>query len=84
MKVSIDSINSAGIRAEMARDSYTTADLLGTFTHPIHEGSDWVVTLYRAADSLVFTTNGDPVWENTDAFSQLLEEYGIDIAKATA
>lgn len=77
MKVGIQALNSAGIVAEMKKDSYSTAELLGTFTHPQHEGNDWVVRLYRAADSLVFDTNGDPVWEGTDAFDSLMAEYAI-------
>jgi hypothetical protein len=79
MKVSIDSIKSAGIRSEMARDSYTTAELLGTYSHPQHEGNDWTIRLYRAADSLVFETNGDPVWEGMNGFDALAAEYGVDL-----
>jgi len=81
MKVSIDSINSAGIRAEMNKDHYSTAELLGTFTHPQHPDSpDWVVRLYRAADALVFDTNGDPVWENdSEGFAKVVSEYGVDL-----
>jgi hypothetical protein len=80
MKVPIDRINSLGIRAEMAKDSYTTADLIGTYQHPQHPGSrDWDVTLYRAADTLVFDTNGDPVWQGYGTgFDELVTEYGID------
>jgi len=80
MKVSIDSINSAGIRAEMKKDSYTTAEFFGSFAHPTREGNDWQIRLYRAADSLVFDTNGDPVWENQPGFDELLAEYGIEVA----
>ena len=85
-KISIDFINSAGIRAEMAKDSYTTAELLGTFTHPQHSDSnDWTVRLYRAADSLVFDTNGDPVWENdSEGFAAIVAEYGIDMDSTLA
>lgn len=78
MKVSIEYITSAGIRAEMKRDAYTTAELLGTYTHPTREGNDSTVRLYRACDALVFETNGDPVWENMDGFEALAAEYGID------
>lgn len=77
MKVSIDSINSAGIRAEMARNHYGFAELLGTYTHPVHSGNDWTVRLYRAADALVFATNADPVWEGTESFDLLAAEYGV-------
>jgi len=81
MKIPIDRINSVGIRAEMHRDSYQFADFLGTFLHPDHpERGDWCITLYRAADTLVFETNGDPVWEtNGEDFKALATEYGIDV-----
>lgn len=80
MKISIDRINSAAIRNEMARDHYSTAEFLGTYSHPDHPHSrDWQVTLYRAADSLVLETNGDPVWENVPGFSDICKEYGIAI-----
>lgn len=83
-KVSIDFIDSVGIRAEMEKDSYTTAEFFGTYVHPDHPDSkDWEVRLYRAADSLVFETNGDPVWEGDhEGFASLLKEYGIDLASA--
>jgi hypothetical protein len=84
MKVSIDSINSGGIRAEMEKDGYATAEFFGSFAHPTHEGNDWVIRLYYAADSLVIDTNGDPVWENQPGFEELLAEYRIDLATATA
>ena len=80
MTVSIESINSAGIRAEMKKGGYTTAEFFGSFAHPTHEGNDWTVRLYRAADSLVIDTNGDPVWENQPGFEELLAEYQIDLA----
>ena len=83
MKVSIHSINSAGIRAAMTRDHYTVAELLGTFTHPTHEGNDWTVRLYRAADALVFATNADPVWEGSEDFNTLAAEYGVDLSQWT-
>jgi hypothetical protein len=81
MKISIHSITSIGIRNEMEKDSYTTAELLGTFTHPDHpSSSDWTVRLYRAADQLVFETNGDPVWENdTEGFAVIVRDYGINM-----
>ena len=84
MKVSINSINSGGIRAEMRKDSYTTAEFFGSFTHPTREGNNWTVRIYRAADSLVIDTNGDPVWENQPGFNELLAEYGINLAEVTA
>jgi hypothetical protein len=85
-KIGIDFINSAGIRAEMVKDSCATAELLGTFTHPEHSDSnDWTIRLYRAADALVFDTNGDPVWEgDREGFAALVKDYGIDLGAATA
>ncbi len=69
----------------MQRDSYSTAELLGTFQHPQHlDSNDWTVRLYRAADELVFETNGDPVWETTNPsdFAALVMQYGINIEEA--
>ena len=84
MKISIHSITSAAIRNEMARDSYTTADLLGTYTHPDHPSSnDWMVRFYRAADQLVFETNADPIWEaDAQGFAAIIRDYGIDMDSA--
>lgn len=76
-----DRINSAAIRSEMERDHYATAEFLGTYSHPSHPNSrDWEITLYRAADALVAETNGDPVWEHSPDFDQLLAEYSINPA----
>ena len=82
MKIPIDRINSVGIRAEMHRDSYQFAEFYGEFCHPLHRDSrDWDITLYRAADTLVFATNGDPVWASMqEDFNSLAAEYGIDVA----
>ena len=81
MNISIHSITSIGIRNEMEKDYYTTAELLGTFTHLDHpSSSDWTVRLYRAADQLVFETNGDPVWETeTKGFAAIVRDHGIDM-----
>ena len=79
MKVGIEFIKSAGIRNEMRRDSYTTAEFLGTFNHPTKDGSDWEICLYRACDTLVIETNGDPVWQGQDGFEELLAEYNVDV-----
>jgi hypothetical protein len=79
MKVGIEYINSAAIRAEMRLNHYTTAEVLGTYQHPFNVGSDWVIRLYRAADQLVFDTNADPVWESYDNFHALAAEYGINL-----
>ena len=81
MKVHIDGINSASIRAEMAKDGYTVAELLGTFSHPyLSDSPDYVVRLWRAADALVFETNGDSVWDNdAEGFSALCEVFGVNV-----
>lgn len=85
MKVSIDSINSAGIRSEMEKNHYSTADYLGTFRHPQHDGPDWAIRLYRAADALVFDTNADPVWQGYGTgFDELAAEYGVNLEAAIA
>ena len=82
MKTSIDCINSVGIQIEMHRDHYQFAEFYGTFRHPRHpDCRDWDVTLYCAADMLVFSTNGDPVWASSgEDFRALAAEYGIDVA----
>lgn len=77
MKTPIDCINSAGIRAEMARDSYPFAYLACAKQHPTKPGPDWTIRLYRAADRWVLDTNADPIWEGTPDFEPTLREYGI-------
>lgn len=80
MRIHRDRINSSAIRNEMARDHYEYAELLGTFNHPKYPDSeDHRVTLYCAADALVFDTNADPVWDGQFAFDALVEEYGINL-----
>ena len=67
----------------MSKDGYTVAELLGTFQHPKHpDSNDWTLRLFRAADSLVFATNADPIWEGDPSFDLLVEEYGIDMESA--
>jgi hypothetical protein len=85
MKIPIDCITSVGIRNEMHRDSYQFAEFFGRFSHPLHPDSrDAEVKLYRAADSLVFETNGDPIWQDCtpDAFDAAVQEYGINLEEA--
>jgi hypothetical protein len=77
MKIHIDSIQSHDIRCEMQRDSYQYAELLGTYTHPVHTGKAWTVRLYHACDTLVIDTNGYAAWYNTEVFDELCEDYGI-------
>lgn len=80
MKVSIDSINSASIRQEYRDLHCNYGEFLGTFNHPENSDSrDWDVKLYRVVDTLVFVTNGDPVWQANEDFDLLIAEYGIDI-----
>ena len=82
MKIPIDCITSEGIRNEMSRDSYQFAEYYGTFRHPEHADSrDADIKLYCAADTLVFETNGDPIWASmSEDFNSLAAEYGIDVA----
>lgn len=77
MKIGIEFISSVEIRDEMAKDSYTTEEFLGTYVHPHHSGPDWEVRLYQACDTLVFETNGDPVWKGNTEFDVLKSEYGV-------
>jgi hypothetical protein len=80
MKISIDSINSASVRQEYRNLHCNYGEFLGTYTHPENSDQrDWDVALYRVVDTLVFVTNGDPVWANNADFDLLVEEYGINI-----
>jgi hypothetical protein len=88
MKTSIDSVQSIAIRSEYENAHCNHAEYFGTFAHPEHPDSrDWMITLYRVCDTLVFETNGDPVWQNCagnycgDGFDLLIAEYGIDLQK---
>ena len=85
MKISIDRVNSLAIQAEYLAAHCNHAEFFGTFEHPKHSDSkDWEITLYRVCDSLVFATNGDPVWDGCDGFNELAQEYGVDIQEAIA
>lgn len=78
--LSIDSIDSIGIKAEANERGQTEITLLGTYEHPEHLGSsDWRITLYELNGYRVADTNGDPVWEEQDhaIFSELLADYGV-------
>ena len=62
----------------------TTLELIGTYSHPDHEGeSEWNISLYEfdldGYKGRVFSTNGDPVWEDGDSslFAETLEEYQV-------
>jgi len=81
MKISIDRINSIGIRNEYLAAHCNHAEFYGTFRHPNHpESRDWCITLYSVCDELVFETNGDPVWASeSEDFGALAAEYGIDV-----
>lgn len=85
MKVSIDSVQSIGIRNEYIAAHCNHAEYLGTFRHPAHlDSADWSVALYSVCDELVFSTNGEPIWQanDSDGFSAIVAEYGIDLAAA--
>jgi len=81
MKISIDSVQSVSIRNEYLAAHCNHAEFFGTFRHPDHrESQDWCITLYTVCDELVFSTNGDPVWEaQSEDFKALAAEYGIDV-----
>jgi hypothetical protein len=85
MKISIDSVRSVSIRNEYLAAHCNHAEFFGTFRHPERsENPDWCISLYSVCDELVFSTNGDAVWEvsNRDDFAALVAEYGINIEKA--
>ena len=82
MKVSIDSVKSLAIQAEYKQAHCRHAEYLGSFQHPQHPDSqDWTIHLYDVCDALVFSANGDPVWQqfHHEAFDSLLDTYGIDL-----
>ena len=77
MKVSIDSVNSLAIQSEYRQAHCRHAEYLGSFQHPQHPD----IHLYEVCDALVFSTNGDAIWQqfHHEAFDSLLESYGIDL-----
>jgi hypothetical protein len=78
MKIKIEDINSAGIKAQAKIDGITEITLLGAFDHPDHQGSnDWSIRIYDFGGVKVADTNGDPVWEESDpsAWVDMMEEY---------
>lgn len=82
MKISIEDINSAGIKAQAKIDGIKEITLLGTFDHPDHQGSnDWRIRIYDFGGVKVADTNGDPVWEESDpsAWASMMEEYQTGI-----
>lgn len=80
MQIPIDRIDSIAIQNEMSKYHYSTAELLGTYGHPTREGADYVIRLYRAADALVFSTNGDAAWHGMPDFDALCAEYGVNVS----
>ena len=86
MTIQIDSVQSVSIRNEYKNAHCRHAEYLGSFRHPQHPDSqDWTIHLYEVCDALVFSTNGDPVWQqfNHEAFDSLLDTYGIDLENAS-
>jgi hypothetical protein len=82
MKISIEDINSAGIKAQAKIDGIKEITLLGTFDHPDHQSSnDWRIRIYDFGGVKVADTNGDPVWEESDpsAWADMMEEYQTGI-----
>jgi len=85
MKIGIDYVKSLQIQDEYRAAHCNHGEEFGTYWHPEHPDSrDWSITLYRVCDSLVFSTNGDPIWDNCSEFSELVAEYKIDIQEAIA
>lgn len=74
--IQISDINSSGIEAQGKIDGITEVTLLATSG----EG-DGKITVYQFGDMRVMTTNGDPIWEESDpcGFAEMLEEAGIEL-----
>ena len=75
--LSIDDINSTGIRIAARKDGITSIERLGDN----RKHGDAKVVIYRLGVVRVAETNGDPVWEESDptGFAELLESEGIAI-----
>jgi hypothetical protein len=83
MKVSIDSVNSNTIQNEYRNSLCNYAEFFGTFQHPENQSNDWNISLYRIMGELVFSTNGNPIWDSSPEFDLLVAKYGIDLAIVT-
>lgn len=80
--IHISRIDSVGIVSEAKAAGLSNVELLGEFEHPDHPGSaDWAIRVYDVGGFRVADTNGLPIWEEDDieAFTDLIEEYGVDI-----
>jgi hypothetical protein len=86
MKISIDRVESIEIQNEYRNANCRNAEFLGSFSHPDYpNNTDWKICLYIVCDTLVFSTNGNPIWQNDcEAFDSLVETYGISIEDALA
>ena len=79
--INIEDINSAGIAYEAKKAGIETVNLIGTYEHPEHPGSnDWTIRLYEMGDVRVIDTNGDPIWEESHPveFAETLAAYGVE------
>ena len=73
--LSLDNINSTGIRNAARKDGITSIERLGDNG----KQGDAEVVIYRLGEVRVAATNGDPVWEESDLalFAELIESEGI-------
>ena len=78
--ISIDDINSSGIRYEAERMGVTTATIIGR-GEAVEGNGNSHCTFYRVGDVRVAQTNGDPVWEESmpEDFAELAEACGVDL-----
>jgi hypothetical protein len=74
--ISIEDINSNGIKTQAKIDGITEVELLAT-----SGTGDQKITVYQFGPVRVADTNGDPVWEESDpcGFADLMEEAGINL-----
>ena len=83
--IEIANFNSAGIRAEAARNGITHMRHIGS-GYAGDENADSRIDFYalphpKYGEFRVADTNGDPIWEEADAqaFADLAEECGVEI-----
>lgn len=84
--IEIETFNSAGIRAEARRSGITHMRHIGGGYAGGSNDADARVYFYalshpKFGEFRVADTNGDPVWEESDAqaFADLAEECGVEI-----
>ena len=74
--ISIHEINSNGLKDQAARDGITEVILIGTNG----KTGDAKTTAYWYGPIRVITTNGDPIWEESDAeaFFDMIDEIEVE------